>query len=79
MPVQHRGKQRVPVDLEPALMEHVAHIASTYNIPRTKLLRVLIKYGISNLELAIKHGDSLSWSKPPSPSDISCGQNQQSS
>ena len=64
MPVQHRGKQRVPVDLEPRLMEHVALISDRYNVPRTKLIRMFIKYGMNNIDAVIKQGDSLVWTEP---------------
>ena len=64
MPVRHRGKERVPVDLEPNLMEHVQLISSKYNIPRTKLIRIFIKYGMNHVEDAIKQGDSLVWKVP---------------
>lgn len=70
MPVKHRGKERVPVDLEPNLMEHVQLISTRYNVPRTKLIRIFIKYGMNNIEQAIKQGDSLVWNIPQ-PSDIS--------
>jgi len=64
MPVQHRGKQRVPVDLEPKLMAHVALISDRYNVPRTKLIRMFIKYGMNNIDAVIKQGDSLVWTEP---------------
>jgi hypothetical protein len=64
MPVQHRGKQRVPVDLEPNLMAHVALISDRYNVPRTKLIRMFIKYGMNNIDAVIKQGDSLVWTEP---------------
>jgi ribosomal protein L7Ae-like RNA K-turn-binding protein len=68
VPVRHRGKERVPVDLEPNLMEHVQLISSKYNVPRTKLIRIFIKYGMNHVEEAIKQGDSLVW-KVPQTSD----------
>ncbi len=68
MPVRHRGKERVPVDLEPNLMEHVQLISAKYNVPRTKLIRIFIKYGMNHIEDAIKQGDSLVW-ETPKPSD----------
>lgn len=61
MPVQHRRKQRVPVDLEPELMAQVEGIVKEYSIPRSRLLRTLIKYGIKNLDNALRRGDSLEW------------------
>lgn len=64
MPVRHRGKERVPVDLEPNLMEHVQIISTKYNVPRTKLIRIFIKYGMNHIEDAIKQGDSLVWEIP---------------
>jgi hypothetical protein len=64
MPVRHRGKERVPVDLEPNLMEHVQIISAKYNVPRTKLIRIFIKYGMNHIEDAIKQGDSLVWEVP---------------
>jgi len=64
MPVQHRGKQRVPVDLEPNLMAHVVLISDRYNVPRTKLIRMFIKYGMNNIDAVIKQGDSLVWTEP---------------
>lgn len=64
MPVRHRGKERVPVDLEPNLMEHVQCISERYNINRTKLIRIFIKYGMNHIDEAIKQGDSLVWKVP---------------
>lgn len=64
MPVKHRGKERVPVDLEPNLMEHVQCISDKYNVPRTKLIRIFIKYGMNHVEDAIKLGDALVWQEP---------------
>ena len=61
MPVQHRRKQRVPLDLEPELMRKVEETVTSLSIPRGRLLRILIKYGITHLQDALRQGDSLRW------------------
>lgn len=49
MPVQHRRNQRVPVDLQPKLMELLEGLSVSLDIPRTKLLRLLIIDGVKNI------------------------------
>lgn len=70
MPVRHRGKQRIPLDLEPPVMEKLETSAAQYGINRTRLARILIKYGLSNLEKAIEYGDRIVW-HPKTKKDIS--------
>lgn len=60
MPTKHRSKVRVPLDMEPSLHNQIEDISSQRCIPRTKLLRILVKYATKDedtLNLAIKHGD----------------------
>lgn len=57
MATQHRNQTRLPLDVEPALVQEVERIVLSTHIPRTKLLRILVKFGLSRLEEAIKFGD----------------------
>lgn len=68
MSVKHFNKRRVPVDLEPETMEHVVNTANRLRLTRTKLLRILVKYGLENIQAAIQHGDKIVWVSP-TPSD----------
>ena len=74
MPIKHRAKHRVPVDLEPSVLEHLEATARSLGLPRTTLLRILVKYSLYHLDDAIKCGDTIRW-QPPMPalssSDIS--------
>lgn len=73
MPIRHRGKQRIPLDLEPPVMEKLESSASQCGINRTRLARILIKYGLANLSKAIEYGDRIIWNPKPTTEDISDG------
>jgi hypothetical protein len=49
MTVQHRRNQRVPVDLPPKVMSILESTSNNLNVPRTKLLRLLVIYGLSRI------------------------------
>lgn len=66
MPVKHRAKQRVPIDLETVVLEHVESVSKTLQLPRVVLLRILVKYGLHHLDDALKCGDTIRW-QPPVP------------
>lgn len=68
MVVRHRKKIRVPADLAPELVETLEQTAKEYNIPRTQLIRIFIKYGLSNVKEALKYGDRILWDAPALPS-----------
>lgn len=65
MPTNHRGKQRIPLDLEPALLDHLVAASTKLGIKRTVLARIFIKYGLNHLDDAIEFGDKIAW-KPRS-------------
>lgn len=67
MPTNHRGKQRIPLDLEPALLDHLVAASTKLGIKRTVLARIFIKYGLNNLDDAVEFGDKIAWK----PRDIS--------
>jgi len=67
MPTNHRGKQRIPLDLEPALLDHLVAASTKLGIKRTVLARIFIKYGLNHLDDAIEFGDKIAWK----PKDIS--------
>lgn len=49
MPVSHRRNLRVPVDLQPKLMELLESTSRQQGIPRTKLLRLLVIDGLKTI------------------------------
>lgn len=69
MPVRHNGKQRIPLDLESPVMAKLESAAANCGINRTKLARVLIKYGLANLQKAVEYGDRIIYT--PRKEDIS--------
>lgn len=58
---RHGNKQRVPVDLEKNLLASLEEAANKNGIKRTVLMRIFIKYGLNNLEPALKFGDKIFW------------------
>ena len=64
----NRRQARIPLDLELELAEYIEHLSKTTRIPRTTLIRMLVKYGLNSLSEVIANGDP-KW-KPPLPSEM---------
>lgn len=65
MPIPHQKKQRIPLDLEPAVMTNLIENSKKLGVNRTKLARIFIKYGLANIDEAIDYGDKIIRKNPP--------------
>lgn len=61
--VKHKDQTRFPCDLEPSLALHIDQLSKNHKIPRTKLLRMMVKFSLNHLPDVIKQGDR-QWSPP---------------
>lgn len=60
MPISKNNYNRVPADLEPPLLEKLEDVCIEHNIPRTRMLRMMVKFCMDSrtrVEEVIRHGD----------------------
>lgn len=63
MPHNPKNYKVVPAPLEPQILEGLMAACESYNIPRNKLIRMCVKYGLANLSQVIASGDKKPKSK----------------